>query len=52
MINVIASIHIKKGRVSEFIDIFKSNIANVLADFQTNIPAMPNHSRLSINEDD
>ena len=30
MINVIASIHIKKGRLSEFIEIFKSNIPNVL----------------------
>ena len=30
MINVIASIHIKEGRLSEFIDIFKSNIPNVL----------------------
>lgn len=30
MINVIASIHIKKGRVSEFVEIFKSNIPNVL----------------------
>ena len=32
MINVIASIRIKDGRVSEFIDIFKSNIPNVLAE--------------------
>lgn len=30
MINVIASIQIKEGRVSEFIEIFKSNIPNVL----------------------
>ncbi len=30
MINVIASIHIKAGRMSEFIDIFKSNIAHVV----------------------
>jgi len=30
MINVIASIHIKDGRLSEFIEIFKSNIPNVL----------------------
>ena len=30
MINVIASIHIKKGRLSDFIEIFKSNIPNVL----------------------
>jgi len=30
MINVIASIFIKEGRISEFIDIFKSNIPNVL----------------------
>ena len=30
MINVIASIHIKEGRLPEFIDIFKSNIPNVL----------------------
>ncbi len=30
MINVIASIHIKEGRLSEFIKIFKSNIPNVL----------------------
>ena len=30
MINVIASIHIKEGRLSEFLEIFKSNILNVL----------------------
>ena len=30
MINVIASIHIKDGRLSEFIEIFKSNIPSVL----------------------
>lgn len=30
MINVIASIHIKEGRLSEFIEIFKTNIPNVL----------------------
>jgi len=30
MINVIASRHIKEGRLSEFIEIFKSNIPNVL----------------------
>ncbi len=30
MINVIASIHIKEGRLSEFIKIFKSNIPKVL----------------------
>ena len=30
MINVIASIHIKEGRVSEFVEIFKANIPNVL----------------------
>ncbi|MBC2712122.1 MAG: antibiotic biosynthesis monooxygenase [Desulfosarcina sp.] len=30
MINIIASIHIKEGRLSEFIEIFKSNIPNVL----------------------
>jgi len=30
MINVIASIHIKEGRLSEFIEIFKSNISKVL----------------------
>ncbi len=30
MINVIASIHIKQGRLPEFIEIFKSNIPNVL----------------------
>lgn len=30
MINVIASIHIKEGRTSEFLEIFKSNIPNVL----------------------
>ncbi|MDM8543244.1 putative quinol monooxygenase [Desulfococcaceae bacterium HSG7] len=30
MINVIASIHINEGRLSEFIKIFKSNIPNVL----------------------
>jgi len=30
MINVIASIHIKEGRLSEFVEIFKFNIPNVL----------------------
>ncbi|MCD4802318.1 MAG: antibiotic biosynthesis monooxygenase [Anaerolineales bacterium] len=30
MINVIASIHIKEGRFSEFLEIFKSNVPNVL----------------------
>ena len=30
MINVIASIHIKEGRLSEFIEIFKSNIPKVI----------------------
>ena len=30
MINVIASIHIKEDRLAEFIEIFKSNIPNVL----------------------
>jgi quinol monooxygenase YgiN len=30
MINVIASIHIKEGRLSEFIDIFKTNVPKVL----------------------
>ena len=30
MINVIASIHIKAGRLSEFVSIFKSNVPNVL----------------------
>lgn len=30
MINVIASIYIYEGRLSEFIDIFKSNIPDVL----------------------
>ncbi len=30
MINLIASIHIKEGRLSEFVEIFKSNIPNVL----------------------
>jgi len=30
MITVIASIHIKQGRLSEFIEIFKSNVPNVL----------------------
>lgn len=32
MINVIASIRIKDGRMSEFLEIFKSNIPNVLAE--------------------
>lgn len=32
MINVMASIHIKDGRMSEFLDIFRSNIPNVLAE--------------------
>ena len=30
MINVIASIYVKDGRLSEFMEIFKSNIPNVL----------------------
>jgi quinol monooxygenase YgiN len=30
MINVIASIHIKEGQLSEFIEIFKSNIPKVI----------------------
>jgi len=30
MIHVIASIHLKYGKISEFIDIFKSNIPHVL----------------------
>jgi quinol monooxygenase YgiN len=30
MINVIASIHVKEGRVSEFIEIFKANVPKVL----------------------
>jgi len=30
MINVIASIHVKEGRRSAFIDIFKSNVPKVL----------------------
>lgn len=30
MIIVIASIHIKEGRLSEFLDIFKSNVPNVI----------------------
>ncbi len=30
MINVIASIHIKEGQLSKFIEIFKSNVPNVI----------------------
>jgi quinol monooxygenase YgiN len=30
MIHVIASIHIKEGRVAEFVEIFKANIPHVL----------------------
>jgi len=30
MINVIAALHIKPGRVAEFIEIFKANVPNVL----------------------
>ncbi len=30
MINVIASINIKEGRLAEFVEVFKSNIPNVL----------------------
>ena len=30
MVNVIASIHIKEGQLSKFIEIFKSNVPNVL----------------------
>jgi quinol monooxygenase YgiN len=32
MINVVASVHIKEGRLSEFVEIFKSNIPNVLGE--------------------
>ena len=32
MIHVIASIHIKEGRLSEFLEIFKANVPNVLAE--------------------
>jgi quinol monooxygenase YgiN len=32
MINVIASVHIKEGLLSEFIKLFKSNIPNVLVE--------------------
>ncbi len=32
MINVIASIQIKEGQLSEFIEIFKSNVPNVIAE--------------------
>lgn len=32
MVSVVASIHIKEGRMSEFIEIFKSNIPNVLGE--------------------
>lgn len=49
MINVIASIHIKEGRLSEFIEIFKANVPKVLkekgcveyvptVDFPTGLP--------------
>ncbi len=30
MINVIAALHIKEGRVAEFLEIFKANVPNVL----------------------
>jgi quinol monooxygenase YgiN len=32
MINLVASVHIKEGRLSEFVEIFKSNIPNVLGE--------------------
>lgn len=32
MINVIASIRIKEGRVPDFLEIFKANVPNVLAE--------------------
>jgi len=32
MINVIASVHVKEGLLSDFIKLFKSNIPNVLAE--------------------
>ena len=32
MINVIASVHVKEGLLSEFIKLFKSNVPNVLAE--------------------
>ena len=32
MIHVIASLQIKEGRLSEFVEIFKANVANVLAE--------------------
>lgn len=61
MINVIASIHIKAGNVSEFIRIFKSNMPNVLQekgcieyvptiDFQTSLPQDLNQNIVTIIE--
>jgi quinol monooxygenase YgiN len=32
MINVVASIRIKEGKMSEFLEIFKANVPNVLAE--------------------
>jgi quinol monooxygenase YgiN len=32
MIHVIASVHVREGLLSEFIELFKSNIPNVLAE--------------------
>ena len=32
MIHVIASVHVKEGQLSKFIELFKSNIPNVLAE--------------------
>lgn len=32
MINVVASIHVKEGKLSEFVAIFKSNVSKVLAE--------------------
>jgi quinol monooxygenase YgiN len=55
MINVIASVHIKEGQLSEFIRIFKSNIPNVLAEkgcleYVPNIDVASGLPRQDVNE--
>ena len=48
MIHVIASISIREGRLSEFLDIFKSNIQNVIMETGCieYVPAIDVHSGL------
>jgi quinol monooxygenase YgiN len=52
MINVIASVHIKKGKLSEFMKLFKTNIPNVLAEkgCEEYVPMIDNNTELPPQE--